>query len=131
MKQWFGEYVDCEVYDTHELQYEKNLLLACKHLKILMNKGHKVYIMAQAGFSRAQTLALLYLSLEKKSKKWHNLEHLWELLSLVHPICPNTEIVEKILERHGYFEVIKEYKQMQEKELKQQLKEFKQLEKKK
>lgn len=96
-----------------------------------MDKGHKVYITGTAGFSRAQTLVLLYLSLEKKSKKWYNLEHLWDLISFPNPICPNTEIVERILERTGYFEVIKENKQIQEKELKQQLKEFKQLEKKK
>ena len=53
MKSYFGEYVHCEVHDTQEASYEKNLILACKHLTMLLDEGHKVFIMASAGFSRA------------------------------------------------------------------------------
>ena len=81
IQQHINLYIHHEVSDTHQAEYETHLLKACSILKQLNDEGHKVYIMATAGFSRAQTLSLLYLSLEKESKKWYDFEHLWSLLS--------------------------------------------------
>jgi len=53
--------------------------------------------MDKSGFSRCATLAILYLSLYKKSKNWKNIQYLKELVSTNQKVYPNMKVIKSIM----------------------------------
>lgn len=65
IQQGLQYYVRSSISDDSFDQYAKDLVKACSLLNQLIQSDRKVYVFCMSGWSRAPTLAVLYLCLHK------------------------------------------------------------------